>query len=44
MAEIGRGGMNRAVIAIEEARAKLTDALDAGAASAGDEPVASSVP
>jgi hypothetical protein len=30
MAEIGRGGMNGAVVAIEEARAKLTDALDAG--------------
>ena len=30
MSEIGRGGMNGAVIAIEEARAKLTDAIDAG--------------
>ena len=30
MAEIGRGGMNGAVIAIEEARATLTDALEAG--------------
>ena len=29
MAEIGRGGMNGAVIAIEEARAKLADAIDA---------------
>jgi hypothetical protein len=28
MAEIGRGGMNGAVIAIEEARAKLADAID----------------
>ena len=32
MAEIGRGRMNGAIIAIEEARAKLTDALEAGAA------------
>ena len=32
MAEIGQGGMSRAVIAIEEARAKLTDALEAGTA------------
>jgi hypothetical protein len=30
MAEIGRGGMNGAVIAIEEARAKLIDAIAAG--------------
>lgn len=29
MADIGRGGMNGAVIAIEEARAALTDALEA---------------
>ena len=29
MAEIGRGGMNGAVIAIEEARGKLIDALAA---------------
>jgi hypothetical protein len=28
MSEIGRGGMNGAVIAIEEARAKLADAID----------------
>ncbi len=34
MAEIGRGGMNGAVIAIEEARAKLIDAVAAGAAAA----------
>ena len=33
MAEIGRGGMNGAVIAIEEARAKLTDALETGPAA-----------
>lgn len=38
MAEIGRGGMNGAVIAIEEARAKLADALDAGNAGAGGQP------
>ncbi len=31
IAEIGRGGMNGAVIAIEEAKARLNDALDAGA-------------
>jgi hypothetical protein len=40
MADIGRGGMNRAVIAIEEARAKLADALDAGAVVPSDEPAA----
>ena len=38
MSEIGRGGMNGAVIAIEEARAKLTAALDAGTASPSDDP------
>ncbi len=38
MAEIGRGGMNGAVIAIEEARAKLTDALDAGSPQPTDGP------
>jgi hypothetical protein len=38
MAEIGRGGMNGAVIAIEEARAKLTDAIDAGTATPSDGP------
>lgn len=38
MAEIGQGGMSRAVIAIEEVRAKLTDALDAGTAAPSDEP------
>jgi hypothetical protein len=31
MADIGRGGMNGAVIAIEEARAKLADAIESGA-------------
>jgi predicted sugar kinase len=35
MAEIGRGGMTGAVIAIEEARGRLTAAIDA-ASSAGD--------
>jgi len=34
MAEIGRGGMNGAVIAIEEARGRLTSAIDAAATSA----------
>jgi hypothetical protein len=43
MAEIGRGGMNGAVIAIEEARAKLSDALDAGAAPS-DSPEATGGP
>ena len=38
MADIGRGGMNGAVIAIEEARAKLTDALDAGMVVPSGEP------
>ena len=38
MAEIGRGGMNGAVIAIEEARAKLADALEAGTAAPSDGP------
>ena len=44
MAEIGRGRMNGAVIAIEEARAKLTDALEAGTAVASDEPGATATP
>jgi hypothetical protein len=38
MAEIGQGGMSRAVIAIEEARTELTDALDAATPAASDEP------
>jgi hypothetical protein len=38
MAEIGQGGMSRAVIAIEEARAKLTDALEAGTVTPSDGP------
>ena len=33
MAEIGRGGLNQAVLAIEEARGKLSDVLDAEAAA-----------
>lgn len=48
MAEIGRGGMNGAVIAIEEARGKLIDAIAAGnpaaleaGSTAGPEPAAS---
>lgn len=41
MADIGRGGMNGAVIAIEEARAKLADALDAGTAVPSDAPTPS---
>jgi hypothetical protein len=44
MAEIGRGGMNRAVIAIEEARAKLADALDNGTAAPSGQPGASDGP
>ncbi len=44
MAEIGRGGMNGAVITIEEARAKLADALEPPAAAASDEPAASDGP
>lgn len=44
MAEIGQGGMNRAVIAIEEARAKLSDALDADAPAPSDQPDPSSSP
>jgi hypothetical protein len=44
MAEIGRGGMNGAVIAIEEARAKLADALDVGSPLPSDEPGASDSP
>lgn len=44
MAEIGRGGMNGAVIAIEEARAKLADALDALTPTPSGEPAASDGP
>lgn len=45
MAEIGRGGMNGAVIAIEETRAKLIDAVAAGnAAGNAATPGASAAP
>lgn len=44
MAEIGRGGMSRAVIAIEEARAKLADALDSGTPLPSGQPGASAGP
>jgi hypothetical protein len=43
MAEIGRGGMNGAVIAIEEARGKLIDAI-AASAPAPSEPVSTAEP
>jgi hypothetical protein len=39
MSEIGRGGMNGAVIAIEEARGKLLSAIDAAGAATAAEPV-----
>ncbi len=44
MAEIGQGGMSRAVIAIEDAKAKLTDALDAGTPHPSDAPASSDGP
>jgi len=44
MADIGRGGMNGAVIAIEEARAKLADALDASTTGANGQPEATDGP
>lgn len=44
MADIGRGGMNGAVIAIEEARGKLSDALDADTATPDDSPGPSDAP
>jgi hypothetical protein len=44
MADIGRGGMNGAVIAIEQARAKLTDALETGTAVPEAEPESSEGP
>jgi stage V sporulation protein SpoVS len=44
MADIGRGGMNGAVIAIEEARATLTDALESDAAGSSPEPGSSESP
>ncbi len=43
MAEIGRGGMNGAVIAIEEARGKLISSIDA-AGTAAAEPGSSAAP
>jgi hypothetical protein len=39
MSEIGRGGMNSAVIAIEQARGRLTDALAATGADGSPSPV-----
>ena len=49
MAEIGRGGMNGAVIAIEQARGRLSDAIAAstlsvGAPGSSDEPAAGTAP
>jgi hypothetical protein len=44
MADIGRGGMNGAVITIEEAKGKLSAALDADTASPSDSPPPSSAP
>lgn len=44
IAEIGRGGMNGAVIAIEGTRAKLADALDAGSADSAGVPAPSEGP
>jgi hypothetical protein len=44
MAEIGQGGMSRAVIAIEDAKAKLTDALDAGTPPSSDAPESTNSP
>ena len=37
MAEIARGGLNRAVISIEEAKGRLSDAVDAFAAASPDD-------
>jgi hypothetical protein len=44
MSEIGRGGMNGAVIAIEEARAKLADAIDSESPTPSPEPDATPTP
>ncbi len=44
MADIGRGGMTGAVIAIEDARAKLSSAIDAATPAPSDEPTPSDVP
>jgi hypothetical protein len=38
MADIGRGGMTGAIIAIEDARAKLSDAIDAATPTPSDQP------
>ncbi|HEV8403216.1 MAG TPA: hypothetical protein VGQ31_09295 [Candidatus Limnocylindrales bacterium] len=44
MADIGRGGMNGAVITIEEAKGKLSDALEADTPDSPDSPAPSSAP
>ena len=44
MADIGRSGMNGAVIDIEEARAKLSDAVDAASPTPTDSPAATPGP
>jgi hypothetical protein len=44
MADIGRGGMTGAVIAIEDARAKLSDAIDAATPAPSDGPAPSDQP
>jgi hypothetical protein len=44
MADIGRGGMNGAVIAIEDARGKLSDAIDAETPAPGDSSAPSDAP
>lgn len=44
MADIGRGGMTGAVIAIEDARAKLSGAIDAATPAPSDQPTPSDVP
>jgi hypothetical protein len=44
MADIGRSGMNGAIIDIEEARAKLSDAVDAASPTPTDSPAATPGP
>ncbi|HEX6869172.1 MAG TPA: hypothetical protein VF119_10230, partial [Candidatus Limnocylindrales bacterium] len=44
MADIGRVGMNGAVIGIEDARSALADALDAADAAGSDAPGATTAP
>ncbi|HEY8819664.1 MAG TPA: hypothetical protein VIM25_12700 [Candidatus Limnocylindrales bacterium] len=44
MADIGRGGMTGAVIAIEDARAKLSAAIDAATPTPSGQPAASDAP